>query len=219
MSLAMTYGRSRPRGLTVLSILAIVLGILGIAYGVLLTTALTTGSVGKDIPPTRRFEQMRQEAVEMETRTLPFRIGMGVAGLVVASALLAGGIMALCGASVGGRALRAVFLLAALFEISRFAVNLPLELESVSIVNRHVNPLGQREGGFSISELKRQEAMQDALRSKDLVLWTGLVVWVVATLVKAGLYLYGMRYLARAEVKEYFAAKMFSGSERINVNR
>jgi hypothetical protein len=137
--------RKRPGGLTAVCVIAIILGVLGLGSSLMTLASLAMqSSMEKAFKMPRQpgmpdnfvqiQEEMQKKIMEVNHRYSGLLTGIGLLNLVIASCLLAGGIMAIKMKPNIHRFLVGVFLAAIVFEVIAAVVGIYMQLEMSSII-------------------------------------------------------------------------------------
>jgi len=208
--------RARPRALTVICVLAIVFGALGILAGCVgligqLMSSQIAGTVvagqGAAGEPAAAFQQ------EIVTRTMalsakynPVMVPLTVVKILVEAALLIGGIMAM-GLKSAGRSLLSSALVAAIIIESIQAVpTFMMQRESQAMMAELMPQMMAQQGGAK--DLPPGFDMSSIMSGVGVVTLVLGFIWLAAKIV---LYILGIRYLARPALVAMFSSAPGSG--------
>jgi hypothetical protein len=207
--------RARPSALTVICVLAIVFGALGLLAGCIglasqlfasrIQEAVAAGQAGANVPAAAAQAEIVRRTMEISAKYNMVLIPMTILKILVEGALLVGGIMTL-GLKASGRSLLAGVLIAALV------------LETIQFVPRYIV---QRETQTVVAELMPQiMAAQQGANSpaagfdmSSMMSGVGVIslvfglFWLAAKIV---LYLLGIRYLRRPDIVALFPSSATS---------
>lgn len=182
----------KPTGVTVFSILCLILGILGLAgvcfQGVGLAFVEAAKGVIEQAPTspqmTEEQKAIQLKALELATESIGIQIGIMVLSFFVAVFLIVGSFAALTGKTAN--LLKMATLVAAIFVLLRLAINVVL-IQLPTIAKLKEMP------GFDSTQQMSQNI--------------GLIVAVVIALAFAGFYCWTHLYLRGDKVTRYFAGR------------
>jgi len=205
--------RVRPRALTVVCVLAIVFGALGLLAGCVgllsqlaasaVQQALTAGQAGSGGPTTELQSAIMAITAKHSTILVPLTI----LKILVEAALLTGGIMALGYKSTGRSLLSKALLAALILECIQFIPTVMVQREAQAVTAELMPKIMAAQGGNAVPAGFDMSAMMRGIGAVTLAF--GLV-WLVAKVI---LYILGMRYLATPAI-----AALFSPSENSGMN-
>ena len=200
----------RPGGLTAICILAIVLGAFGALFGVgglmavafqgPMQEAMSKLQPQENEEVARAQRQIAEEAQEFAQRHVVRNALFAVARLLVASCLLAGGILSLRLHPYGRKVLLAAFAAGIVFEIAQIWPN----LEAIPVTQRAVQlslqaQQKQMAKGAKAGDMEAMgRVMGKAMAAMQIVMIAGMV------LAKAGFYAFGLWYLTRPHTAALF---------------
>jgi hypothetical protein len=209
---APTVKSSRPGVLTAICVVCIVIGALGVANGAMGTFGaifseqiqkVFVARPGAGMPPELQKiqQQYQDESVAILRKFFVEIIVSSLVRIVVALALLYGGILCLGLKEPGRRVLLWVCLAAVAFEIAHTILQSLVNMEMMTAVNAFlegmVQTLPQRGSGRPIS----------ALRSfMQIAIMAGMVITYIIALIKITFYGYTFLYLQRPTTRALFAA-------------
>ncbi|HTN76533.1 MAG TPA: hypothetical protein VL096_14840 [Pirellulaceae bacterium] len=206
----------RPGGVTVVSILAIVLGVMGLfgvcaggvglAAGSFMQGMLTAPAGGANPVQKIQFD-LNKELLAINERYMPLHVVMLIGLLVVASWLLVGGIQALRMKSGGRSLLLYAFFATILFELLRTGATAFLQLATLPIYDELARRTGD-ELGPNMGSAKSMVSMMYGMAIFGMVM---VFVWGTAKVV---LYGFCAKYLAKPEIVDLFA-RQTPGSQEL----
>jgi hypothetical protein len=205
--------RVRPRALTVICVLAIVFGALGLLGGCI-------GLIGQLVSPEAMvaaqgatgeqsaggMQEIAARSKELSAKYNPVMVPLTVVKILLEAALLVGGIMAL-GMKAAGRSLLSSAMIAAIIIESIQAVpNFMMQRESRALM-AEIMPqvIAAQEGAKDLPPGMDMSAIMSGVGGAMIVL---SLLWLVIKLV---LYILGIRYLARPAMVAMFTSAPGSG--------
>jgi len=218
---AMPGTRQRPGGLTVICVLAIVLGALGLMTGCfgLLSQAfnqqMQNGLAGLQAGANKEAAELQQEmnakVVAASAKFAWLNMLLAVVQLAVAASLLVGGIMSLKLRPLGRKLLLGAFVAAIVFEAARIYPTISVQQAMVPIMAEYMPkmmkaqapPGGQQPAGMD-------QAMSSIMSALGIV---GMVFFVVTVAVKGVYYAIGIVYLRKPSVALLFTPPAIESTE------
>lgn len=198
------YGPLKPGAVTAVSVLAIVLGVLGLltvcggGVGLIANTALQgMMTVPPNATPMQKAQiELNQEIMGLTQRYLPLTLVFLGAQLVLAPMLIYGGVKTLRMDHAGRRFLIYTFLALIAFEVIRTAFQFYLQLQMLPLYDEMAMRVAREGGGTGEDEM--------ILRFTKGATMFGLVAALVWPAVKIVLYALSSRYLALPKTIEAF---------------
>ncbi len=195
----------RPLGITVIGVLTILGGIVGLLSGLmgiaqlLLAEKLSAMFIPSGTPMADTQMQFQQEMQAVTKSFLVPNLLMMVFGMVIAGFLLVGGIGLLRNQKRAVSLLSRLFLAMIFFEVCRSVLNAIVQWQMYPVMAKYMKQMASGNGQPGASgEMIAQMAMVGAV--------IGLVSWLIWSVAKIGLLWWGRRYLGRPLVREYFDA-------------
>jgi hypothetical protein len=210
----------RPRGLTVICVIAIVLGGLGLlaSLGGIAKLAADSGFQQSFMPPQgpggdqaieiQRLMQQKRQVIA--NRYWWPNMGFALANLVVAGGMLAGGIMALNRFPAARALLLVVFAVAVPFEVSRSVVNVLMQRD-IAVVLSDLMPRLMETSPPAHGPNARQAAEMGEMAAK-VVLYLGLAFTLAFSLAKLIFYAVGCSWMGRPAVRQWLGDSHADGS-------
>ena len=203
---AVVHQGRRPGGLTLVCVIAIVLGALGLLGALMGMASLAIGSAVQDAFTMRQQPGMADEVVDAQIemqesvqavtdRYWGFHLGFSLVHLVVAGGLLAGGIVALRLSPSGRRFLITAFVVAILFELSRAVFQGIVQIDMWAGISDSMSRMAEiptKNGGPS-------GAFLAAVMNASVLVGIGFTACFV--LAKVIFYGVGARYLSRLQTQ------------------
>lgn len=212
-----TAAPTRPTSLTVIAVVAIVLGALSsccglyAGFGLVMSDRMQAMSqqlagVGRtaDDPMVQEQRAMQAELLEFQRSWAPFTGGFVVVQLFVALLCILGGALALTGKGVGRVMLMGTFVFGTLFELGRAATETIMQFQMTDVTQRYMTRAmavaQSQHGGATVPGMEQtMGAVMGGATAAGIVL---LLLWA---LVKIGYYLTGLFMLRREDVRRFFA--------------
>jgi len=190
----------RPTGVTVISVLCIVGGIMGFLAGLMqLGQQLVQGFVMSSLQPGKAGDAQREWYAQMQAvndRYLIPNLGFGVAAMALGLCLLIGGAALLKPKSWARTWVRRTFLVAIIFEILRQILYVVWQVELFPVMQRQFEVMVAPNGDSTGSP-----AMLKTMQTAIMLLSYGFgAIWFLTKLVA---YIWGRRYLNGKIAKAY----------------
>ena len=208
--------RVRPRALTVICVLAIVFGALGLLAGCFglisqvassaIQQAVVSGQAGAGAPAAGAQTEMITKTMAIASKYNPIMIPLTILRILVEGALLIGGIMALSIKATGRTLLVNGLIAAAILESISFVPRYMIQKET-QVVTAELMPqiMAAQQGANAVPPGFDMSAMMSGIGTVALVL--GLF-WLIAKIV---VYILGIRYLRDSKVMQLFSSAADSG--------
>lgn len=206
---------ARPSSLTVVAVVAIVLGAFSTCCGLYAGIGLVANDrlqamsqqmagVGRraDDPMVHEQRVLQAELVEFQRGWAPFTGGFVVVQLFVALLSILGGALALTGKGVGRAMLMGTFVVGTIFEVGRGIVETFMQLQMMDVTQRYM--------GRVMAATQHGQAMPAGMEQTMTAVMGGTSVAVVVlmllwALVKVAYYVTGLFVLRGEQVRRYFA--------------
>jgi hypothetical protein len=219
---------ARPGWLTAVSVIAIVLGALGLLGSLFQTASLVFSdrlqqltaavSAPPGTPPEMQKVQVEMQrdimAVQRRWRTSTMVLIASI--LVLASLLLLGGIKSLQLSPLGRTVLLATFAALAIVEIGRFIQLVGVQMDSTKVVSEYMPRImaaAQGAGGKAMPPQAQQVMKTTSEVTVKVSLVAGLAVWGVWFLAKIVFYVLGLFYLTRPHIQAVFQQPARAGRD------
>ncbi|TWU45726.1 hypothetical protein Q31b_09020 [Novipirellula aureliae] len=187
----------RPTGVTVISVLAILAGVVGLFGSLMIGIQLLVGDklmtmMNQGGPFEEAQAEMQQDINAVMARFLIPSVLIGVTGLLLAVLYLSGGVGLILRKRWSRVLMRRTLLFAIVFECLRNAVYGLMQLQIAPINEAYMRKLAEKQGG---GEMVAQFTSIAAV--------VGIVFFLAWALVKVGLITWAYRYLRKPIVVEY----------------
>lgn len=208
--------RVRPTTLTVICVLGIVFGVLGLLTGGVgllsqlfssqIQQAVTAGQTGINGPAAGAQEEMITRTMEISKKYNPILIPLTIAKILVEGALLIGAIMTL-GFKLSGKSMLAGALVAAaILESIQFIPRTMMQRDtSAAIADLMPQIMAAQQGARGMPAGFDMSSMMNGIGTVTLVFG---FIWLAAKIV---LYVLGTRYLRRPDIEALFTPSADSG--------
>ncbi len=185
----------RPLGITVIMVLGLLFGILGMFNAAMAAVGLMFGEYIQAMVNAQGNEtqmQMQAELQEVGRRFLIPNVLLLLCAAAVSSALAVGGIGLMMTKPWSRTLLRRTFLAAIVLEIARGGFGLAMQIQNVPIMKKYLDEAEQ--GGPGLAQMT------------SFFMWVGLAFWLIWAVIKIGMLIWGRAYLAGRSAESYFAA-------------
>lgn len=210
-----TAAPSRPTSVTVIAVVAIVLGTLSTCcglyagFGLVMSDRLQAMSqqmagVGRsaDDPAVREQRAMQEELIAFQRGWAPFTGSFVVIQLFVALLSILAGSLALSGKGVGRMMLMGTFVVGTIFEIGRSIVETLMQFQAMDVTQRYMGRVmaATQQGRPPVAGM--EETMGAVMGGTTVA---AIVIMLLWALVKIGYYVSGLFLMQREDVRRYFS--------------
>ena len=195
--------RTRPTGVTVTAVLSIIAGILGclVGLGTLVNTMVgprMAQAFNQPGPYEQAQKEMNTSIQRLTSKYMAANVAVSIGTMALAAVLFVGGIGAIPGRGWARKLLLRAFLLGMILECVKIVPAAMMQLEMLPVMEQYFEKIASTPapGGGAPPPMVGTFAKVGML--------VGLAFWIGWAAIKLGLYAWGMRYLGRPHVKDYF---------------
>ena len=195
----------RPGGLTAVCVIVIVLGGLGAMASLMALPGLIFGAAmqkqmgqafGSTMPDEQRdaYAGMMNDMGAVQSQWLPIALPATIMGVVVAVALIVGGVRGLGRKPGAGEWLRRILLLTMLVDIARAVINSVMQVQVAEVTSEYMAKIMGAQGGPAAAGMGQM---------MGIMTYVGIAFIVAWTLAKMMFYGFSYSYVGRSHVRDY----------------